>query len=455
MIWMSKKKLIESILELSIPVIAEMTLYTLMWVIDMMLIGKYGGNTSLSVVGLGDEILYTFTDIFIVVGICIGINSLISRKIGGNKWCQAKEYAIIGFFLGLLLSILICLFIYFFRNNILIFAGASNSVLESGNIYLIFSLPGIFFSLIISTICSILRGYGNTKTPCYIALIVSILKILLDLIFIFGTTYSKTYGVKGAACATSISQFIGLIVLGLYLWRNFKHKLNLNQLIKFDFTIFKEITYLSIPSGLGEAAFSISRLLSTFMIMHEGTVAFAANQIATSIESFSLIPGIGFGVAATTMIGFCVGEKNYNKAKKYAYMTTFLTTIMMLICSIIFIFIPTTLVSIFVSENEKEVLILATKCLMLAALEQPFMAIYLVLGGSLKGYGDTKSPFIVSLISSWCIRLPLMFYFIYIKKSSVTYVWWITAFQWAFNAVLIYILFKKKLTISFRKRVGC
>ena len=451
MILGNKKNLIEDILELSLPVIGEMTLYTLMWIIDMMLVGRYGGNTAVSAVGLSDEILYTFTDIFIVVGIAIGINSLISRKIGGNKWLEAKEYATIGLFCGFLLSVFICLFLYFFRNNILIFAGAKNSVLENGNTYLKLSLPGIFFSLIVSTMCSILRGYGNTKTPFYIALIVSPLKLLLDLILIFGTSYSNSYGVKGAAIATTISEFIGLIILYFYLCNNSKIKFNLKYLLKLNFSKFKEILYLSIPSSMEEAAFSISRLLSTFMIMHAGTVAFASNQIATSIESMSFMPGIGFGFAATTMVGFCVGEKNYRKAKRYAYMTTILTTAMMLTCSIIFILIPNALVSIFINENEKEVMVLATKCLMLAALEQPFMAIYMVLSSSLKGYGDTKSPFVVCLISSWCIRLPLMFYFIYIKKSSVIYVWWITAFQWAFNAMLIYILFKKKFKTSFTK----
>jgi multidrug resistance protein, MATE family len=49
---------------------------------------------------------------------------------------------------------------------------------------------------------------------------------------------------------------------------------------------------------------------------------------------------------------------------------------------------------------------------MIAAIEQPFMALSMIFGGSLKGLGDTKTPFIVSLLSSWVIRLPLMFYFV-------------------------------------------
>lgn len=445
---MSKKTLIKDILELSLPVIGEMTLYTLMWLIDMMLIGRYGGNLSVSIVGLCDEILYTFSDIFITAGICIGITSLVSRKIGGNQRHSAEEYATVGLICGISISLLLCLTLYLFTNKILIFAGTKNDLLALSNLYFKLSLPGIFFNLVINTICSILRGYGNTKTPLYVAMIVCSLKILLDLILIFGKLSLNYNGVIGAAIATNISELIGIIFTYGYISSTITIKFNLHHLFSISIIKFKEILFLSIPSSMEEAAFSISRLLSTFIIMHAGTIAFSANQIATSIESMSFMPGIGFGLATTTMVGFCVGEKNYKKAKKYAYVTTILTTLMMLTCSIIFLLIPNLLVSIFVTRNEKDVVSLATQCLMIGALEQPFMAIYMIIGGALKGYGDTKSPFIVSLISSWFIRLPLMFYFIYIKKFSVIYVWWITAIQWTFNAILMFILFKNRFKSS-------
>ncbi|MEA4825920.1 MAG: MATE family efflux transporter, partial [Clostridium sp.] len=83
------------------------------------------------------------------------------------------------------------------------------------------------------------------------------------------------------------------------------------------------------------------------------------------------------------------------------------------------------------------------------------MAISLILGGSLKGAGDTKTPFIISLISSWFIRLPLMLLFVYILKVSVVYVWLITAIQWIFEGIAMSILFRhkfKKIKLSMTKK---
>lgn len=114
------------------------------------------------------------------------------------------------------------------------------------------------------------------------------------------------------------------------------------------------------------------------------------------------------------------------------------------ITGLIFLIFPSFIIKLFITNSEKQVITLGSRCLMIASLEQIPMAISMILGGSLKGFGDTKTPFLVSFISSWLLRLPLMFYFIYIVKSSVTYVWWITSIQWIFEAICLIILSRKK-----------
>jgi len=116
----------------------------------------------------------------------------------------------------------------------------------------------------------------------------------------------------------------------------------------------------------------------------------------------------------------------------------------MMLCGLTFLLFPKFLISLFINKSETDVINLGTICLTIASLEQTPMAISMILGGSLKGAGDTKTPFIVSLISSWLIRLPLMIYFIYLLKASVTYVWWITSIQWIIDAIIMVILFKKR-----------
>jgi MATE family multidrug resistance protein len=439
------KNSIKDVLKLAIPAVGEMILYMTIWVLDTIMVGQYGGKLSVSTVGISSEIIYTFINIFISVGISIGIASIVARKVGAKKYDSASEYATIGFSIGMLISLIIFLCIFILPDKILTLAGAEEDVINLGIIYMKIASIGMLFNMLMNMLNGVLRGYGNTKTPLIASIIINIINLFLDYSLIFGHFNFPELGVKGAAIATSIAQFSGFLFIAFYTYKTSKIKINFLYLKNIKKHKLKEILKLSIPSSMQQGSLDFSRLLSTFIIMRIGTVAFAANQITTTIESLSFMPAWGFSVAATTLVGHKIGEKNIKKAKEYAYTCATLGCLLMLLCSILFLSAPKFLISLFIKSSEKEVINLGIICLMIAALEQVPMGISMILGGALKGYGDTKTPFVISLISSWLIRLPLIFYFISILKLSVIYVWWITSIQWIFEGLTIFLLFKKKI----------
>lgn len=441
---MFNKNTIKDVLSLALPAVGEMTLYMMIWVLDTMMVGKYGGKVAVSAVGLSSEILYTFINIFISVGIAIGITSLVARKYGAKKYDSAEEYASIGIFIGTIISLFISIMMFIFSKNILTIAQAKDDVINLGVTYMRIISFGLFFNMLTSMLNGILRGYGNTKIPLLTSFLINVVNLSLDWVLIFGRFGFPELGVKGAAIATSIAQIVGFIFAAVYTLKKSKIKIRPKYIKALNNNKLSSLLKLSIPSSMQEGAFSLSRLLSTFIIMHIGATAFAANQITTTIESVSFMPGWGFGVAATTLVGHKVGEKNYAKAKEYAFACTFLGALFMALCALLFLLCPEFLIKLFIDTTEKEVINLGALCLMVASAEQIPMAISLILGGALKGSGNTQTPFKVSLISSWFIRIPLMFYFVYILKVSIVYVWWITTVQWIFEGVTMFILFKRK-----------
>lgn len=441
---MVTKNTIKDVLSLALPAVGEMTLYMMIWVLDTMMVGKYGGKIAVSAVGLSSELLYTFINIFISVGIAVGITSLVARKYGAKKYDSAEEYASIGIFIGAIISLFISIIMFVFSKDILTIAQAKDDVINLGVTYMRIISFGLFFNMLTSMLNGILRGYGNTKIPLLISFLINIVNLSLDWILIFGKFGFPELGVKGAAIATSIAQIVGFIFASVYTFKKSKIKIRPKYIKTLNTNKLSSLLKLSIPSSMQEGAFSLSRLLSSFIIMHIGATAFAANQITTTIESISFMPGWGFGVAATTLVGHKVGEKNYDKAKEYAFACTFLGALFMAMCALFFLLYPEFLIKLFIDTTEKEVIHLGALCLMIASVEQIPMAISLVLSGALKGSGNTQTPFKVSLISSWFIRIPLMFYFVYILKVSIVYVWWITAVQWIFEGVTMFIMFKRK-----------
>lgn len=440
---MTKKYPMKEILDTSIPIIAEMTLYNLMIVFDMMMIGNYGGNKCLTAVGLSNGVIFTLCDVFISVGLAVSLTSLIARSIGSRHYKSAQQYSICGVFLGIIISFLISYFMFHKSEKILYMAGARGDILKIANVFNKTMAISIFFKMNTEIINSILRGYKNTRIPFFTAVIISSCKILLDFIFIFGIG-GKGLGVFGAALASILSQIMGFIFSFIYMLDKLKSHGNINLFKLFKIDKIKDILNMYIPASLEEATFSISRLLCAFMIIKIGSISFSANEIANTIETVSIIPSEALGISATTLVGIKIGEKNYKDAKKYGNKSLFFALSISLIFSLVFIFMPNLLVGFFVGNKERKVIKLATLCLLVGAIEQPFIAASTVVEGILKGIGDAKTPFIVTLISSWCIRVPLIYYYIYKLKYSIVYVWWITALQWFIDFILMKIILNKK-----------
>ena len=77
-------KIILEILKLALPAVGEMILYMMIWVLDTIMIGKHSGQLGVSAVGLSSEVMYTFSNIIVAMGLSISITSIISRAIGGK-----------------------------------------------------------------------------------------------------------------------------------------------------------------------------------------------------------------------------------------------------------------------------------------------------------------------------------------------------------------------------------
>lgn len=430
------------VLKIALPAVGEMFLYMMVWVVDTAFVGNYGANEAVSAVGFSSEVIYTTVNMFIAMGISIGITTMVAQSIGAGDRERAERYLSQGLLLGTIIAFALAFILGSFSTPILKIAGVRGEVLIQGSKFMKLVSIGTFFNMVNSMLNSGLRGTGNTVTPLIASVIINVVAIFFDWILIFGRFGIKPLGVMGSAIATSLAYFSGFIYIAYYYKYHSDFKLRIKYFKNISREYLLRIVRLAIPSGLQEGAFSISRIVSISFIMYLGTMEFAANQITTTIESISFMPGWGFAVAATTLVGQQIGAKNFKMAREYAYISAWMGIGIMLICSVAFLTIPDVLMRIFIKEDDT--IQLGRLCLMVAAFEQPFMALSMVLGGALKGAGDTKTPFIFALISSWVIRVPLMYYVIFILKLGVVYVWVVTTIQFLFEGMMLLYMFNRK-----------
>lgn len=433
---------IKKVLEIALPAVGEMILYMLVWVVDTAFVGNYGGNNAVSAVGFSSEIIYTTLNMFVAMGIGVGITTMVAQNIGANNKDKAEEFLSQGLILGIIMAFLLTFILGMFSDQILSLLGTKEPVLSSASAFMKIVSIGAFFNMVNGMLNSALRGTGNTIIPLIVSIIIIVVVIPLDWILIFGKLGMPEMGVRGSAIATTTGYIIGFLFLGVYFKYFSSFKFRVKYFKKINREYIGKIVRLALPSGLQEGAFSISRLITISFIMFLGTTAFAANQITTQIESISYMPGWGFAVAATALVGQRIGAKDFKTAREYAKISMVLGVGIMLICSLMFLVIPEFLMKIFIKE--RETIELGKMCLMVAAIEQPFMALSMVLGGALKGAGDARTPFTLALISSWLIRVPLMYVVIYVLHLGVVYVWVVTAVQWTFEGMAMYYMFKRK-----------
>lgn len=435
-------KIFREILYLAIPAVGEMTLYMMIWIFDTMMIGKYGGQLAVSSVGLSTEIIYSFFNIIIAVGVSTALTSLISRAIGSKDYKKAEIIANAGIKIAVVLALIFFSLLFFVPDKILNLAGATKEMLPLATRYAKISSFSFFLLTLSSTTNGIFRGIKDTKTSLYVAGSINIVNLFLDYVLIFGNFGFPEWGITGAAVATVAGNFIGVLLQ----WSRLKK-------LPFKISLFSyvskkdiwEIIRFAVPSGLQEANFSLSRLLGLTFILSLGTTAFAANQIGIAIEAISTMPGWGVAIACTALVGHSIGENNPNKSQEYTLYSTIIASIFMGILACFFFFIPRTLVSFFINKQEIDVIKIGAICLQVAAFEQIPIAIVTVLGSYFKGIGNPKTPFYVSFFTNWFLRLPIAFYLISILRLPVYIYWFITTFQWLVESVILYYLYRKNI----------
>jgi putative MATE family efflux protein len=129
----------------------------------------------------------------------------------------------------------------------------------------------------------------------------------------------------------------------------------------------------------------------------------AAHKITMTAESISFMPGWGFALAATTLVGQYLGAEDPDKARLGGFTAAKMAVTVMTVFGILFFFFPRYFILIF--TRDEEIIRYASTCLRIIAFAQPFLAATMVFAGALRGAGDTKTVLWVTAVGTWVVRV--------------------------------------------------
>lgn len=427
----------KNVIYLAWPAVITMLLQMVVGIADIAMVGRLGAD-ELAAVGLGRQIIFLFQGL--IFGMSIGATALIARYIGAKE----KEKAVLvgeqSIILGILLSFVIGVPGFFYGDSFIRVLGAETLIVSIGYDYLQIMFFGLFTVFITFIINGIFRGIGDTKTPMYLMAFINILNVILNYFLIFGIWKFPFLGVKGAAVATVLSRGVGILIGG-YLLYSGKKGVKLRLRYKIDFSVIKKIIRIGLPASGERLIYSSAGIIYTMIVVSFGTFAIAAHQVALRSESFSFMPGFGFAIAATTLVGQNLGAVKTQRAEKSAYESLKLALLVMGSMGILFFVFPEYFVKIF--TNDPDVIKLAVPCLRIVAISEPMLAATFVLAGSLRGAGDTVCPMVIAGISQWFVRLPLAYLFGVTLGYGLIGAWIAMTVETIIGGLLFYIRFKR------------
>jgi len=392
------------VLRLALPATAEQMLAMMVGIVDTFLVGHLGAE-SLAAVGLANQWIFLSGTFFGAVG--TGSTALIARFIGAKEPDNANQVLRQSVLLGLAIGVAALVLGLSLARPAVTLLGARGEVVGLSSTYLRIVSAALIVAPLMYLGNASLRGAGDTQTPLRIMMVVNVVNITVAVTAINGLFGVPKMGVAGSALGAATAQMVGgVLVTAVLLRGRGQIRLRLDRM-RPDWDVIRRITRVGLPTGVENLMFRIGNMAYASVLASLGVKAYAANQVAINGWSLSFMPGFGFAVAATTLVGQALGAKDPKRAEQCGYTSYRMGATLMAAIGLIFVLFPAQIMGFF--TNDAEVIALGATPLRVMGVAQPFLAGAMIFAGALRGAGDTRFPMIITAAAIWLIRLPLAY----------------------------------------------
>ena len=407
------------LLKLSAPAIIGMMVNALYNLVDTFFVGRVVGKFAIA----GLTVAFPIQMIIVAIAQLIGVGaaSVISISLGKKDLEKANNVAGISIVLVSFVGIITCVFGLAFIDPILKLFAASGIVLEYAKAYMSIILVGnIFVTFTIAT-NSLIRAEGNAKVAMMTMVVGTALNIVLDPLFI----YVFDMGIKGAAYATVISQFVSfLFIVSYFLSGKSTMKLAKHH-FKLRFDYIKEIVTVGFPSFARQAAGSVMAvIINTSLVHYGGDVALSAYGLINKVTMFLFMPLFGVVQGMQPIVGFNYGADKYDRVKKAILSSIMVMSAMLFFSWIIVQFFPSTILKIFLPlEGNEDVFAIGVPGLRMLLFGVPVIAIQIVSSSVYQAIGKAKPALVLSLLRQVILLIPLLLILPNILGLGLTGIW--------------------------------
>lgn len=383
------------ILLFAIPVMLGNLLQQLYTAADGVIVGRFVGENAFSSIGTTQSL--TFLCLAFAIGMGVGASVVTSQYFGAGKDDSiplvVDTALILSGSLGIVITALAVILAPAFISNLL---NVPEHLMPDAVLYLRIYALSLTFSFIYNCIAAILRGMGDSKATLYFLLVSALLNVVLDLLFV--AVFS--WGVAGAAAATSISQTACAAVSYIYLRKRIKP----NDGQHFDFDIFKLVVRLGLPSALQQSIVSFGHIAMQRLVNSFGQASIAAYTAGNRLDNFMFVPIQGLGTALSSFTGQNIGAGNLQRTRRGLRFTLLFSVSLSVVLGVLLYLFASPVVSLFSLSGES--LARGIEQVRFFSVTFWIFAIYMTLGGVFQGSGDVLMQSAITL-SALFVRVVL------------------------------------------------
>lgn len=395
------------ILNMSVPIIFSMLMQALYNVVDSIFVARLSED-ALAAVGL----VFPVQNLMIAaaVGTSVGVNSLMSRRLGERNVASANRAAVNGLFLAAVSGILFAVAGLFGSG---FYMTAFTGDIEGAHIhqmgvdYMVIVTVGSLGLFLQVMLERLLQATGRATLSMVVQMVGAVVNIILDPIMIFGLLGFPAMGVAGAALATVIGQLVGMLIgLGFNLTRNPDIHLSFKGFRPNPKTI-KHIYQVGLPSIVMQSIGSVMTFAMNKIVVVFGTTALGVFNVYFKLQSFVFMPVMGLNNGLIPIIAFNYGARKPQRIQKAVRYGLAGALGIMVVGAAAFLLLPRQLMSLF--DAGDAMMAIGVPALRIIALGFPLAAVSIIFNSVFQGVGQGMYSLWMSLIRQLIVLVPLAF----------------------------------------------
>lgn len=437
------KRIKKKLLRITWPIFVESLLLSTLGTVDTLMVSRYSDN-AVAAVGVSNQIINMINLLFVVI--TSGTSILVAQYIGANRDGKKSNeiFQLCGMSIGYnaLIGIILSLILLFFGIEFLKLLNTSNDILYLANDFLKIVGGYIFIQAISMTFTAILRPHGYVKICMYVTLLINVINAILNYILIFGKFGAPELGVVGSALGTTISKFIGLCILGAFVYIKILRGYSIKLLWPLPLIHLKNVMTIGIPSAGENMSYSLAQLALMSFINTISVETVTTRSYVNNIVSFAVLFSAALAQGNGIIVGRLIGEKKNDAALNFGFYSIKKAILLSTGMAGLFAILGHPLMGIF-TENQ-EIIKLGATVIWIDVILEIGRATNVVGIGALKAVGDVKFPVVIGVFSMWVIGVGLGYILSIPCGLGLIGIWIGIASDECFRAILVIFRWKNR-----------